>query len=202
MAGSRTQQRRARVRMEIVEVARATLAEQGLPAFALDEVARRLGITKPAIYHYFADKNALIRAAMMEGLLEHAHVLIEAAREAPPGRAVLAILAKAFVDHYAARLSLFRIDFAWTQIHGFSGVREATGGAVLKVMNELTDTVEGKLRAGTRLSSARARRLAVTAWVSALGLVSALSMLENAGTGFAHSTSSMVGELQNLLRGS
>jgi len=113
---------------------------------------------------------------------------------------VLATVAKAFIDHYAGRLSRFRIDFAWTQIHGLPDVRDRAGGPVLKAMNELTDIVEAKLRAGTRLSRPRARRLAVTAWVSALGLMSALSMLENAGTGFAHSTPSMVSELQNLLR--
>jgi hypothetical protein len=55
-------------------------------------------------------------------------------------------------------------------------------------MNELTDIVETKLRAGTRMSRERARRLSVTAWVSAIGLVSALSMMENARTGFAHSS--------------
>jgi AcrR family transcriptional regulator len=42
-----------------------------LADFTLDDVADTLGVTKPAIYHYFPNREALMRAAVAEGQLEH-----------------------------------------------------------------------------------------------------------------------------------
>src|SRR5688572_26179602 len=94
----RVDRRRARARAEIVEIARELLATGGVAAFSLDDVARELGTTKPAVYHYFESKEALVRAAMLEGFFEHARVVAEAAKRAPPGRAVLEATTRAFVE--------------------------------------------------------------------------------------------------------
>jgi Bacterial regulatory proteins, tetR family len=57
--------------------------------FTLDDVADTLGVTKPAIYHYFPNREALMRGAVAEGQLEHGRVLLKAARDAENGPAVL-----------------------------------------------------------------------------------------------------------------
>ena len=149
--------------------------------FTLDRVADALGITKPAIYHYFVNREALINAAVTHGYVEHARVLAEAAP--PDGPAVLSAITNAFVNHYSGRLEEFRLDFAWTRIHGKAS--EAKNG-ILPAMNEMTGEVAAKLRRGTPMPPKRARRLCMLAWITGLGLVSALSVTEANGTSLAH----------------
>src|SRR6185503_7651680 len=110
--------RRDRTRAEIIAIARRFLAKASLADFTLDEVADALGVTKPAIYHYFPNRDALMRAAVAEGFVEQGRALMEAARKSNDGPAVLRAVTTAFVEHYRDRMEYFRLDFAWSQIFG------------------------------------------------------------------------------------
>jgi AcrR family transcriptional regulator len=50
-------------RDQILDAALALLAEAGLSALTMRSLARRLGVDPMAVYHYFADKDALLTAA-------------------------------------------------------------------------------------------------------------------------------------------
>jgi AcrR family transcriptional regulator len=188
--------RQARTRAEIISTARSLLAHGPLSEFSLDRVADTLGVTKPAIYHYFANRAALMREAVAEGFLEHGRVLLAAARQAGDGPAVLSAATRAFVEHYQDRLEYFRLDFAWSQIHGNA---QACRERILPVMNELTQTIAEKLRRKSGMTSMRARQLAVLSWCSAIGLLSALSMTRANGTDLAHPTETLLALLQGML---
>ncbi len=68
-------------RERIVRTAAELVAEHGVAAVSLDDVGRRAPASRSQLYHYFADKDALIRAVVdatsdavlgaQEGLLEH-----------------------------------------------------------------------------------------------------------------------------------
>jgi AcrR family transcriptional regulator len=191
--------RRDRTRGEIIAIARRFLAKAALADFTLDDVAGTLGVTKPAIYHYFPNREALMRAAVAEGQLEHGRVLLKAARDADNGPAVLQALTTAFIDHYRDRLEYFRLDFAWSQIHGDP---QTTRDLILPLFNELTEVVSEKLRRGTDVTPLRARQLAVVAWTSAIGLMSALSVMTSAGTGFVHPTNTLLAVINGALEAS
>ena len=152
-------------------------------------MAVALGVTKPAIYHYFPNRDALMRAAVVEGMLEHGRVLLEAARKAEDGPPVLRAVTAAFVEHYRNRLEYFRLDFAWSQIHGDA---QTTRESILPLFNELTQVVSEKLMRRTKLSPERARQHALVAWISAIGLMSALSVTALGGTAFVHSTDTLL----------
>ena len=49
-------------RAALLEAARALFAERGYAATAAEEVVRRAGVTRGAMYHHFRDKKALFRA--------------------------------------------------------------------------------------------------------------------------------------------
>ena len=129
--------RRDRTRGEIIAIARRFLAKAALADFTLDDVADTLGVTKPAIYHYFPNREALMRAAVPKAAGARP-VLLKAARDADNGPAVLQALTTAFIDHYRDRLEYFRLDFAWSQIHGDP---QTTRDLILPLFNELTDVV-------------------------------------------------------------
>lgn len=54
------------LRQRIIDAAWEQIAAEGASALALRAIARKLGITAPAIYHYFADRDALITALIID----------------------------------------------------------------------------------------------------------------------------------------
>jgi AcrR family transcriptional regulator len=97
--GRRTQaQRRASTRRALLDAARSLFAEKGYHGTAAEEIVRRAGMTRGALYHHFEDKKDLFRVVVdeMEGEIDEE---IEAAERAEPGlpEAVMAGY-RAFID--------------------------------------------------------------------------------------------------------
>ncbi|MGP3989109.1 TetR/AcrR family transcriptional regulator [Streptomyces sp. 3N207] len=89
----RSRQRQATV-AEIRTVARRLLIERGAAAVTINAVAREMGMSGPALYHYFSGHDELVGAITSDFFQELAEEM-EAAREAtsadPPARRLLAI---------------------------------------------------------------------------------------------------------------
>jgi AcrR family transcriptional regulator len=63
-AGGWLDDRVAQTRQELIERARDLFAERGYGATPLEEVVRRAGMTRGALYHHFDDKRALFEAVV------------------------------------------------------------------------------------------------------------------------------------------
>src|ERR1700754_175227 len=63
----RAKQRTPELRDRVLEVAIATLGEEGIARFTTRRVAERAGTSVPAVYELFADKAGLVRAMFFEG---------------------------------------------------------------------------------------------------------------------------------------
>jgi AcrR family transcriptional regulator len=97
--GRRTQaQRRATTTRALLDAARSLFAEKGYHGTAAEEIVRRAGLTRGALYHHFEDKKDLFRVVVdeMEGEIDEE---IEAAERAQSGlpEAVMAGY-RAFLD--------------------------------------------------------------------------------------------------------
>jgi AcrR family transcriptional regulator len=68
------------------------LAEHGLPGVAIEPLARRLGVTKGSFYWHFADREALLAAALSHWEKSHTERVIEAVAEVRDPRARLSQL--------------------------------------------------------------------------------------------------------------
>lgn len=64
---ARVKQRTPELRDRVVEVAVATLCEDGMSGFTTRRVAERAGTSVPAVYELFSDKAGLLRAVFFEG---------------------------------------------------------------------------------------------------------------------------------------
>lgn len=62
--GSRSTERHDERRGEILKVALAFFAAKGIDGTGLREIADRVGVTQPALYHYFESKDALVDAVI------------------------------------------------------------------------------------------------------------------------------------------
>jgi TetR/AcrR family transcriptional regulator len=66
-------------RDEILARAAELFATQGYPGTSMNEVAAACGMTKPALYHYFKDKDALL-AAIAQGHVDHLEEIVDEVR--------------------------------------------------------------------------------------------------------------------------
>ncbi|MCA2001915.1 MAG: TetR/AcrR family transcriptional regulator [Chloroflexi bacterium] len=67
----------------IKETAWRQIAEQGAPALSLRAIARALGITAPAIYNYYPDRDALVTALIIDAYTSFGNAQL-AARDSVP----------------------------------------------------------------------------------------------------------------------
>lgn len=85
-------------RLEILAVARQTIAEQGIRALSIRELARRCGMSAPGLMHYFPDMQTLLVAVLEERDKADAAAVFDQV----DGKGLLALL-DAGVDYYSAR---------------------------------------------------------------------------------------------------
>lgn len=83
---ARRARRREARREAILRVAAPLFVRQGFAATSLDDVAAALGLTRPAIYHYFPDKNEILLEIVERGFANLSRAAREIARG--DGRAI------------------------------------------------------------------------------------------------------------------
>ncbi len=73
-AGSKTERRRRMPRadreQQMMTVAEAVFAERGYAATSMDEIAERVGVSKPMLYEYFGSKEGLLVACIRQVRVE------------------------------------------------------------------------------------------------------------------------------------
>ncbi len=123
----------------------ALLAEDGVEALSLREVARRAGVSAMAPYRHYADKNALIAAVAAHGFVALGDALRAADRAAPPGEALVA-QAVAYVRYALANPMLFRLMFGAKRPDAVPD--PALGAAGASTFAVLSDRVASETPAG------------------------------------------------------
>jgi len=96
----------------LLGVAKELIAERGLEAFTLREVARRVGVTHVAAYRHYADRRALLAAVAEHGFLKLRRRLEGARRKSPASleprlRAILAAYLRFCWDEPALTAVMF-----------------------------------------------------------------------------------------------
>lgn len=100
------------LRHALLSAAEAELADRGIEAFSLRQVARRAGVSHAAPAHHFGDANGLLTALAAEGYRQF--LAAQAAREAvadPDPRAQLVAAGLGYIDFALTRPALFRLLF-------------------------------------------------------------------------------------------
>lgn len=90
----------------IQEAARALFAEKGVHRTSLQEIADRLGITKPALYYHFRSREDLVRS-IVQPIIDEGEAFVRAQEAAPSGPR--ALLEGYFDFHYRHRNQMILI---------------------------------------------------------------------------------------------
>jgi len=175
--------KRQRMRQEVLEAARALLLAEGPDAVTLGSVSSRLGMTKPAIYHYFPSKEALTRSLVASLIDEEIGELEAAAEKAGPGDYPIGAVIRAFHAHYRKNLHAFRFVYGQLQLY----LKPELGIDAEMVRSEITprtrhlfDLLESRLAGPDRgkAERRRMRRLAFVAWMSVLGILTMIAIAD------------------------
>lgn len=132
-AGHDRRHRRRQERIEqVLDVAVAVMAEQGVAGLTLGEVARRMRIRPPSLYVYFASKNALYDALFARGwreLLEAVQPVCEGLPTATDLRSFLHEYSRVFV-RWAVEHPAYPPLMFWRPVPGFVPSAQAYAPAV------------------------------------------------------------------------
>jgi AcrR family transcriptional regulator len=140
------------LRRALVEAGREVLAESGVDALSLREVARRANVSQAAPYHHFADKAELIGAIVEHGFEDFAAAL-RAGADATGDSALqrLTGIGLAYVRFAVANPDLFRLLFR-PELRG-GGPGGAAADAIEKAASAsyhfFLDSVEAAVQEGS-----------------------------------------------------
>src|SRR5215468_12079089 len=78
---SRRERIRAETLREIREIGARQVDEGGLPALSLNAIAKEMGMSGPALYRYYASRDELLAALIVDGYAELTRAVEEAERD-------------------------------------------------------------------------------------------------------------------------
>lgn len=92
-------------REALLREAAAAFNRQGFHATSLDDIARNLGVTKAALYHYFPNKNAVLQACFDKAMACAFNSLEHARRVGTTGRQKLRLTLSGYLEQLIDELN-------------------------------------------------------------------------------------------------
>lgn len=200
---TRVAQKRRRAKREIINTAQTILAQSGHDGVTLASVAGELGMTKQSLYHYFPSKEALDRDLVTALLDAEIESLLKAVDVHKASGKILGSLIRAFYSHYIGNLDAFRTIYCRSQLYSSTDSRldqQTLREEIHPRTRQLFDLLEDRLSApdAGKAQHRRARQLAFTAWTSALGLMTMLSVASANSDPIAHSEQALLKVLSDV----
>jgi AcrR family transcriptional regulator len=197
----RVARKRARARAEILGAAQRLVRKHGPERLTIESIAAEADISKPAVYYYFTSKDAVARAMLVERSSEEIAAVRQAIDAAPPGESIVATVVRAYVRHHRESMHLFRAEYVWGQVIGLE--QELIDTEINPNMVGLFGAIEARLAAdrkqGLLHDGLHLRRVAVTTWMAAHGLIATLGLIEGGGSKLLHDVDDVVDELCGML---
>ena len=129
---------RAERERQILDAAIAVFGERGYRNSSMDQVAERVGVTKPVLYTHFGSKDGLLLACIARARAELLEVTSAAAASASAPEEMLRRGTLAFFDYLESQAP------AWTLLYSESTV---TGEAIEEIRAQQTDFIAALLAA-------------------------------------------------------
>ncbi|HEU4539241.1 MAG TPA: TetR/AcrR family transcriptional regulator [Polyangiaceae bacterium] len=157
------------LRRKFIDASLALVTERGVEGLTLRDLAKRVGVTHPAVYRYFPDKAALLASVAEEGFWEMRSAVIRACAPYPDTRSRFNKLVDAYVRFAVEHPAHFRLMFGpeaaekWS-VPSLRAAETATFNLCLDAVIE--GQRDGLVRQG------EAREIALAGWAMMHGLAS------------------------------
>ncbi len=187
-------------RGDLLEGAMRVLLRDGLVGFTLEAVSRECGVTKQGLLYHFAGKDDLVFDLFLGEWTAMADAVGDAVALAPDGPAALEAIIETYVARYQGRLELFRLVTQEVQKYE----RDALSPERLERLRPINDRMFAE--AARKLSErglrcgADPRRLAFSAHLAAMGILTMKSLAEHFRDPLRYSDRELVGEMCGVFR--
>jgi AcrR family transcriptional regulator len=104
------------LRAALIAVAREALETSSPDAISLKSLALRLGVSQPAPYRHFQNRDALLAAVAADGFVRFREALLQARETAPEGEQFLRSCL-AYLEFGRANKGVYRLMFASSLLH-------------------------------------------------------------------------------------
>jgi AcrR family transcriptional regulator len=138
------------IRREILDTAWEQTAANGAAALSLRAIARQMGLTAPALYRYYPDRDALVTALIVDAFTSFGQALLQA-REAVPQQeyaARLVAVGRAYREWALAYPQRYALIFG-TPIPGYVAPTEVTLPPAANGLRVLIEILDDAWRAGS-----------------------------------------------------
>lgn len=159
---------RAERERQMLAVAEEVFAERGYAGAAMDEIADRVGVSKPMLYEYFGSKDGLFTACVSRVRAELLDATRKAVEGAPSAEEAMRRGHRAFftfVDEHAAAWSVLLHESRVTQgkaVEAIDEIREQQTGFIVELLAAYQpEAARDDLDAYAQLLVGAAERLAV-----------------------------------------
>jgi len=161
------------LRRTVLDASLALVAEEGLGALSLREVARRAGVSHQAPYHHFKDRAAILAALAEEGYVRLQASMRKAAAKGNSPLEKLEGTGRAYIQFALANPALFKI------MHQSELVQIEEHDQTLSIAQETFDMLVGFIEEAARQANKALNpaEVAITAWCVVHG--TAMLLLEN-----------------------
>jgi len=149
MALTRRERQRLITADEIKQVARRQMAESGAAVLSLRAIAAEMGLTAPALYRYYPNRDALVTALIVDAFDALGTAIRDAASSDPQGASGERMLAA--LRTYRAWALAHPAEFALlfgTPIPGYVAPRETTIPAAARAFAALVDVLRAAWESG------------------------------------------------------
>jgi AcrR family transcriptional regulator len=142
-------QQQANLVEAIKEIAWKQIAESGAPTLSLRGIARELGITAPAIYNYYPNRDALVAALILDAFTSLGESQKESIRGLPPYYYLrkLSTLGLAYREWAITYPQRYQLIFG-TPIPGYHAPEDTTLPAAAYALSPLIETLQDIFLAG------------------------------------------------------
>jgi AcrR family transcriptional regulator len=161
-----------------ISVATVAFADRGVAGTSLDDLARRLGVTKQTILYHFGSKDGLVDAVLQAGASELHAVLVEASATSAPGWDRVESTVRASFALAVARPELLGL------LRELSRLGAERAQSVISVLQPLVDSAVAELEAGMadgRFRRSDPRLVLVSAYAAVTGVVTDVEVLRAVG---------------------
>ncbi|WP_329549496.1 TetR/AcrR family transcriptional regulator [Streptomyces sp. NBC_01356] len=143
---------RAQVRQEVKTAALRQLAEGGPEALSLNAIAKQVGMTGPALYRYFANRDSLLTELVIDAYGDLTSTLARAADGTPQDAAArLTSVARAYRDWALAEPHRYRLLFR-APLQGYDAQSTSLVEAAQPAMTVVLDVVSALANPDTAVS--------------------------------------------------
>jgi AcrR family transcriptional regulator len=133
----------------MLQAAEAVFAARGYQATSMDEIASRVGVTKPMLYEYFGSKEGLLGACLTRSRQQlHDKTLAAAAAGGEPREVMLRAVQAFFdfVDEHAAAWSVLQSEAMLVAGPGAAGIEQ-----IRRQQSDYTQALLGSMPGGEEL---------------------------------------------------